>query len=460
MITAKRTNFLATDLLTTNSLSVTTKSDAPFQAATAPTTVSVSVNGVAAALPAYSAVTPVATGVPLYAAGAAWPQCRGSGVTNAMTGTSDLVGPGAGLSAVTLVSPALNFSFSSVAVDSTNNVYAVTTSGSNALLTKYSSATVPYTELWSFTATFIAFSGTHQYAFTPVLGANNSVYFMTSTGLYSVDATTGALNWLNTLRGCSVGARGNVLLDHDGNVYCSAQGQVFCVSPTGQTVWQAFIPRYLLSLSLDDNTGVLYGVMAGIDNNSESNSGGLFLLDARSGTPLQTVDQSALLSMTDDARLSIQCPIVGQNYVFVNVQRVLFAFTKQGLLAWSVRRFNPIGSIAYNPRLDRLYVTEVTDANTTVPQKVAIAALAGTTGVTLFTSTVVTANSLLAQPIIDANDNVYVFETGNQVRVFTADLTLLSTVVQALTLGRTPPLAFDVNGKLLIATSTGIYRSN
>ena len=460
MLVVRHANHLATNLLTTQSLNVTQNST-DYLSSGPPDNVTLCLNTVVTASPVYSAITPVPPGVPQYAGGAVWPQCTGGVLTNAMTCTSNVSGPGAGLSSVTLASPPVSFNTTSLAVDATNHVYAATENGSNVFLKKYNTSVVPFIEVWSFTATFTVLAGVHQYSFAPVLGSNNSVYMITSTGLYSINASTGVLNWLNSFRGWNIFCRTNLMVDGRGFVCGAAGDQLFCCSPSGQTVWLTSMPTSITGLSLDDDTGVLYATGVHATSGLNATGGNFFLVDARTGTQLQTVGQYFPLSFTNEARRSVVLPMVGRNYVYVCTKMCLYAFSKAGALAWSVKLYHEMNSMVYNPRLNIVYVTNVTDNSGALSQRRVISGLNGTTGLTLYNSTVLTAgDKLTVQPIIDMNDNVYVFEAPNTLRVFNAQLSLLATINQALTLGVSPPLALDKNGKLLIATSGGIYISN
>lgn len=480
IVAPKYTNHLSAVETIVQSLNVTTtETDKVYPASTVPIVLPMRASGDQnAAVVGFNSIKLGALGVPLYANGAAWPQCRGT-TDNSMSGASALAGPGNSVTwtAMTQVVPGLSFKDSSLAIDAGNNVYAVSTSGTDATLHKFSTAAGTYTQLWSKTVPFVVTNGSTIYplfyanAFTPVLGRNNTVIFLASSGLYCVDALTGVEKWSNSFSNFLTNPQANVLIDGRGNIYCSAQSQIFCTSPAGVMRWEAFLPCYVCALSLDHDTGILYVVTAGYSAKflpgplappgTQEQGAQLQLFDSRTGTQMQTAAQGVLLPTDSRVLSSIQCPIVGNDLVYLYTGYYIAAFTKLGTLAWSLQLNNAVNGMVYNPRLNRLYITKVTDATATVPQTLAVVALNGATGITVNSSALVSTNNFTGQPIIDGNDNVYVYEsTANTIHVYNSTLTLLKSIVVPLTFANAPPFALNNTSQLLVTSDQGIFASN
>ena len=407
-----------------------------------------------------TATTPVIDVLPAgegaYPATAAWPMCTGR--SNSMSANSALLGPSSSTSAVLGV--AGNYSYSSLVVDDADNVYAVAQSGSNAILQKFNAAFVLQ---WSYTTTNIPFAGTNKFGFSLVLGSNGALYFVTSGGLHSVSAATGVANWVNTLRGTNFYAITNLLLDAEGNIYCWSGGALFCVTPTGSIKWTTFTTAQVASMSLDATSGILYVIQFSVDRAEEANQLMLNLFDHSTGTQLLTpVSSNTMYLLGRDMVNKMLPPVVGSQFVYVNTGRSLVAFTKTGAVAWSVPVWIPLRTTAaamvYNEQLNIVYVSNTQSGVTLAVQKVAWTALDGTTGLRLYESAqVLTTNTFVVQPVIDSANNLYVYDSAGVFRVFNAALTQVAAVTQAATFGAPPPLALTVGGKLLAATSAGIY---
>lgn len=432
---------------------------------------------------AYAPTTLASTGTGAYAVGAAWPNYRGNVKPNSMSGTSSNPGPGAGLTTMTIVAtppvgPAgqpLTYSYSSLCVDADGNLYAAVTAKSysadvsKVAIQKLEAGT--YNQLWisAFVPTTSLWIGGEFRAvlFSVALGLNNALYFAASSGLYCLDTRTGEQRWVNPLRDQSIRLMCTLLVNSQGDVYWATQGQVFCVSSTGVTLWTSMMPSRIVGISLDDDSGILYVSTTGMTPSEfVSCAFRLILCNARTGVVLQT-DHINVLGLTSFA---IGPPIVGNTYVYVNNFNCILAYTKSGSLAWSTRIRN-IERGAYNSRLDLLYITNVTDGSATTPQNLVIIALNGSTGRIEYKSTIVMTTRILYYPIIDADNNVYVYESNEAAVPTTHNLFVFNSQLELLTLytgsvfsaqrhayGRS--LALNSAGQLLVADDNGIHVSN
>lgn len=469
LVTQSRKNFLHTNLITAQKVQV----DAPIsptQIATNGPIVSLPIAGSSKAVgiaTQYSDTSSVSAGNGAYAANAAWPMPRGT--SNTMAATSTLPGPGATGAAVPTVIAATSgkdFSKSTIAVDANNNTYAVAQIGSNAVLYKYDAA---FTELWAYTVVNIAFTGV-AYAFSVVLGANGAVYFLTSGGLHSVDAATGVANWVNPLRNTNFYTLSNIVLDVQGNIVCSTGCTLFCISADNTILWTTFLLQQIGSLALDPVTGILYAVTYAAFPANVVNQVTLTRFNTATGVELMTPETSKSVFLSGQAISDkMTPPVIGTQYIYMFTGRALVAYTKQCETVWAVpvwvyRSNNVVNTFVYNSRLNRIYVTGMIDnstSGTTTVQTVFLTAINGTTGARLATSALTgTSTTILAsvQPVIDGNNNLYLYESSNNFRVFDQNLTLLRTLAVTVTFGYPPPFALTTNAKLLAATSTGIFQ--
>lgn len=446
MIEVTKENFVTSSVFTATTLLLTSGGTNTGTNATAIISAPLNLESEAVALAAGNRVLLTPAGEGAYPTNAPWPLPGGSG--NNMTFTSSLQGPGAALASFNLATPAISFEGSSPCIDESGNVYIISVTGATVTLRKYSTASLPFVGLWSYATTTVPFPSPAVNLFKPTLGTG-VVYFMTTNGLHCVNSSTGVLNWVNPLRSFNYNFSAVLLLDDHGNVYGAVRDLVFCVAPSGVTKWSTFVLQFNCTIALDALSGILYIWCVGIDSVGEASSASLRLVDYATGTQILSAPKTFWV---DGSVVNAFQIIIGTEYVYVSSGWAVCAFTKRGDITWVLKSYNFTRSLIYNPRLNLLYITSITNPVLLTPINTMVV-VNGTTGALIGSSS--------ARPnrdcIIDGSNQVYT-QHSTVVQVFDAYLNPLASVANPS--GSFAAFALGANAKLYVAGTSGLFVSN